>query len=117
MTNPLQVKFADGEQERLEHKLFVGMVPKTATEDDVMRVFAPFGRVEEIMIHRGVDGMPKGAAFVKYSTRDEANEAIIRLNGHYKMEVFAGLAPSTHSITHSLFVMAGRSHNTSCQIR
>jgi hypothetical protein len=40
--NPIQVKFADGELERFENKLFIGQVPKDKTEQDIVDLFGSF---------------------------------------------------------------------------
>jgi RNA recognition motif-containing protein len=78
---PLQISYADGEQQRLENKLFVGGLPYTATEDDVLSIFSPFGTIKEIIMLRQPNGASKGAAFVKYESRSCANAAIAQLDG------------------------------------
>ncbi|XP_039067174.1 flowering time control protein FCA-like isoform X2 [Hibiscus syriacus] len=53
--DPIQVRYADGERERLgavEYRLFVGSLNKQATEMDVQEVFSQFGRVEDVYLMR-----------------------------------------------------------------
>ncbi|KAM1633937.1 hypothetical protein TB2_011894 [Malus domestica] len=85
---PIQVRYADGERERLgavEYKLFVGSLNKQATEKEVEEIFSPYGRVEDVYLMRDELKQSRGCGFVKYSQRDMALAAINGLNGFYKM--------------------------------
>ncbi|KAM3828051.1 CUGBP Elav-like family member 6 isoform 17-T17 [Vipera latastei] len=84
MNRPIQVKPADSEG-RGGRKLFVGMLGKQQSEDDVRRLFEPFGQIEECTILRGPDGASKGCAFVKYGSHAEAQAAISTLHGSQTM--------------------------------
>ncbi|KAI9181612.1 hypothetical protein LWI28_016718 [Acer negundo] len=85
-SSPLQVKYADGELERLEHKLFVGMLPKNVSEAEVSSLFSKHGTIKDLQILRGSQQTSKGCAFLKYEAKDEALAALEAINGKHKME-------------------------------
>ncbi|CAI0447789.1 unnamed protein product [Linum tenue] len=85
-SSPLQVKYADGELERLEHKLFVGMLPKNVSEADLSDLFSKYGTIKDLQILRGSQQTSKGCAFLKYETKDQALAALETINGKHKME-------------------------------
>jgi CUG-BP- and ETR3-like factor len=82
MTRPMQVKPAgtDARSEELR-KLFVGMLSKTSTEEDIAAMFEPYGPIEDISILKYGDGASKGCAFVKVADRQKAQDAITHLHG------------------------------------
>ncbi|KAL7104775.1 hypothetical protein ACP275_07G003500 [Erythranthe tilingii] len=85
---PIQVRYADGERERLgamEYKLFVGSLNKKAAEKEVEEIFTPYGRVEDVYLMRDEMKQSRGCGFVKYSQREMAQAAINALNGTYTM--------------------------------
>ncbi|KAF6176594.1 hypothetical protein GIB67_034456 [Kingdonia uniflora] len=85
-SSPLQVKYADGELERLEHKLFVGMLPKNVSDAEVSDLFCKYGTIKDLQILRGSQQTSKGCAFLKYETKEQALAALEAINGKYKME-------------------------------
>ncbi|KAI7983563.1 RNA-binding protein BRN1 [Camellia lanceoleosa] len=85
-SSPLQVKYADGELERLEHKLFVGMLPKNVSDAELYALFSEYGTVKDLQILRGSQQTSKGCSFLKYETKEQALAAIEALNGKHKME-------------------------------
>ncbi|XP_062897719.1 CUGBP Elav-like family member 3 [Mobula hypostoma] len=81
MNRPIQVKPADSESRGEDRKLFVGMLGRQQTDEDVRKMFEGFGTIEECTILRGPDGVSKGCAFVKFQTHAEAQAAIVALHG------------------------------------
>ncbi|CEM17816.1 unnamed protein product [Vitrella brassicaformis CCMP3155] len=87
----IQVRFAEGEMERLgippqmqpggeAAKIFVGSLPKSVTDRQLGAVFEQFGAVDEVWIMRDSQGESKCAAFVTMPDREEAASAIVQLD-------------------------------------
>ncbi|EFA85357.1 RNA-binding region RNP-1 domain-containing protein [Heterostelium album PN500] len=81
VSNSLQVKYADSEQEKQSTKLFVGMLPRTYQEDDIKTLFADYGEVEDICLLRGNNNESKGCGFIRFQNRESCLSAISALNG------------------------------------
>lgn len=86
MQNAMQVKPAESESRSEDRKLFIGMISKKATEDDLRMMFSPFGTIEELTILRDSDGKSKGCAFLKFPTRMQAQNAIAEMHNSTTME-------------------------------
>ncbi|CAF0749438.1 unnamed protein product [Rotaria sordida] len=91
MSRPIQVKPADSESRTEDRKLFVGMLNKQMTEENVRTIFEPYGTIEECTILRGPSGDSKGCAFVKFATHNEAQQAIQNVHGS---QTFPGASSS-----------------------
>ena len=66
----------------MAHKLFVGGLPFSTSEDRLREVFAQAGQVESAVVVTDRDtGRSRGFAFVEMSSASEAGRAISELNG------------------------------------
>ncbi|KPP66659.1 hypothetical protein Z043_114818 [Scleropages formosus] len=72
------------------------MVSKKCNENDIRVMFSAFGQIEECRILRGPDGLSRGCAFVTFSTRAMAQNAIKGMHQSQTMEV---LYPSSVSLS------------------
>uniref|UniRef100_A0A8C2IK62 Cugbp, Elav-like family member 3b n=1 Tax=Cyprinus carpio TaxID=7962 RepID=A0A8C2IK62_CYPCA len=81
MNRPIQVKPAESEGRGEDRKLFVGMLGKQQSDEDVRKMFEPFGSIDECTVLRGPEGTSKGCAFVKFQNHSEAQSAINSLHG------------------------------------
>uniref|UniRef100_A0A3P8XSI8 RRM domain-containing protein n=1 Tax=Esox lucius TaxID=8010 RepID=A0A3P8XSI8_ESOLU len=88
MHHPIQMKPADSEKTNAveDRKLFVGMVTKKYGENEVRMMFSAFGQIEECRILRGPDGLSRGCAFITFSTRAQAANAIKTMHHSQTME-------------------------------
>ncbi|KAI1882333.1 hypothetical protein AGOR_G00249590 [Albula goreensis] len=88
MHHPIQMKPADSEKSNAveDRKLFIGMVSKKCNENDIRVMFSPFGQIEESRILRGPDGLSRGCAFVTFSSRAMAQNAIKAMHQSQTME-------------------------------
>lgn len=77
MSRPIQVKPANSDDAaKLERKLFIGMISKQATEEDLMGMFSQFGEIEEQSILKDSDGNSKGCSFIKFKSAKDCHKAI-----------------------------------------
>ncbi|XP_043944234.1 CUGBP Elav-like family member 2 isoform X7 [Protopterus annectens] len=88
MHHPIQMKPADSEKSNAveDRKLFIGMVSKKCNENDIRVMFSPYGQIEECRILRGPDGLSRGCAFVTFSSRSMAQNAIKAMHQSQTME-------------------------------
>ncbi|XP_031780532.1 CUGBP Elav-like family member 1 isoform X12 [Nasonia vitripennis] len=82
--HPIQMKPADSEN-RSHRKLFVGMLSKKFTENDVRNMFDVYGEIEECSVLRE-NGQSKGCAFVTFASKQSAVLAIKALHHSQTME-------------------------------
>lgn len=85
MHHPIQMKPADSEN-RNERKLFVGMLNKKLSENDVRALFSGHGAIEECTVLRDAQGQSKGCAFVTFVSKQAAIAAIKALHHSQTME-------------------------------
>ncbi|XP_026315561.1 CUGBP Elav-like family member 1 isoform X2 [Hyposmocoma kahamanoa] len=85
MHHPIQMKPADSEN-RNERKLFVGMLNKKLSENDVRALFTGHGAIEECTVLRDAQGQSKGCAFVTFVSKQAAIAAIKALHHSQTME-------------------------------
>jgi RNA recognition motif-containing protein len=66
----------------MAHKLFVGGLPFSTSEERLREVFAQAGHVESAVVvtDRGT-GRSRGFGFVEMSTSEEADQAVAKFNG------------------------------------
>ncbi|XP_071830665.1 CUGBP Elav-like family member 1 isoform X13 [Apostichopus japonicus] len=90
MKHKIQMKPADHEKNAEERKLFVGMLNKKFSEDDVRVMFAAYGTIESCTVLRDSDNNSKGCAFVQFTHKFMAQNAIKELHQSTIMEVSDG---------------------------
>ncbi len=79
------VRYAGEKNQDKEFKLYVCMLSRQSNEQDVRNMFEPYGPLNEVFLIRSKEGnQSKGAAFVKYCSREDAEKAIEAI--HEKMK-------------------------------
>jgi len=64
-------------------KLFVGNIPQEATSTEISDLFSAAGVVESCQLIKDREtGRPKGFGFVEMNSREAANAAKEKFNGH-----------------------------------
>ncbi|OAD53003.1 CUGBP Elav-like family member 2 [Eufriesea mexicana] len=71
---------------RNQRKLFVGMLSKKFTENDVRNMFSVYGTIEECSVLRDSTGKSKACAFVTFASKQYAINAIKALHHSQTME-------------------------------
>jgi len=62
--------------------IYVGNLPYSVSEDDLMQLFAEYGTVDKVsIITDKFSGQSKGFGFVEMAKQAEAEDAIKKLNG------------------------------------
>ena len=87
MHHPVQMKPADSDQKNEDRKLFVGMISKKMSDEEVKGLFVPFGSIEECRVLRTTDGQSRGCAFVTFNNKNQATNAIRGLHQSRTLEV------------------------------
>ncbi|KAL1302729.1 hypothetical protein AAFC00_003083 [Neodothiora populina] len=63
------------------HRLYVGNIHFSVTEEDLNAVFSPFGELEFVQLQKEDAGRSKGYGFVQYVDPTHAKEALKDMNG------------------------------------
>ncbi|KAK4550444.1 hypothetical protein LTR36_000022 [Oleoguttula mirabilis] len=63
------------------HRLYVGNIHFSITEDDLKNVFEPFGELEFVQLQKEEQGRSKGYGFVQFVDPAQAKEALEKMNG------------------------------------
>ena len=67
---------------RLFPKVFVGKIPRDVYEDELVPLFSRHGRIYEMRLMMDFNGNNRGYAFVVFSTKKEAQNAVRMLNNY-----------------------------------
>ena len=71
------------EKEKMATNLFVGGIPFSTTEDQLIELFSEAGEVSRSrVITDRISGRSRGFAFVEMNSEDEANTAIEKFDGY-----------------------------------
>ncbi|KAJ6833347.1 glycine-rich RNA-binding protein 4, mitochondrial-like [Iris pallida] len=63
-------------------EIFISRLSFYTTQDELKKAFSPFGNIKEArLIMDSSRSRPKGYAFVKYSSEEEAEKAVKSMNG------------------------------------
>lgn len=63
------------------HRLYVGNIHFSITEQDLQNVFDPFGELEFVQLQKEEQGRSRGYGFVQFRDPDQAREALEKMNG------------------------------------
>lgn len=79
----LKVSYARPSGEEIkDSNLYIQNLSKNVTENDIDMLFADFGTiVQKNILKDKITGMPRGVAFVRFSKKSEAIQAMAALNG------------------------------------
>ncbi|KAK0285130.1 Phosphatidylinositol-3-phosphatase SAC1 [Friedmanniomyces endolithicus] len=93
------------------HRLYVGNIHFSITEEDLKNVFEPFGELEFVQLQKEEQGRSKGYGFVQFVDPAQAKEALEKMNGFElagrPIRVGLGNDKFTPESTHSLLQRFG----------
>ncbi|XP_065087197.1 squamous cell carcinoma antigen recognized by T-cells 3 [Ochlerotatus camptorhynchus] len=64
------------------NKLFIKGLPFEATQEDVSKLFEPYGKLKDVRLVYYRSGKSKGLAYVEYETEMAAKKAVMQLDQH-----------------------------------
>jgi RNA-binding proteins (RRM domain) len=67
-------------------QVFVGGIPKEASEDAIKKYFGNFGAVEYVKVMKDYNGVSRGFCFLKFSSQEEAELCLSKKDEHKIME-------------------------------
>jgi len=71
----------------MSKRLYVGNISFKATEEDLKNLFSQAGEVVSVkLITDAATGRLRGFGFVEMASNEEAQQAVVKLNGHAYME-------------------------------
>jgi len=82
----MQVKPADSENKVENRNLFLGMLSRSCDENKLREMFGTYGTIENLTILKHPDGNSKGCGFLKYETRQQAQNAIRAMHNSLTMD-------------------------------
>ncbi|KAJ7539606.1 hypothetical protein O6H91_11G101400 [Diphasiastrum complanatum] len=66
-----------------DSNVYVGYMPNFVDEEGLIRLFAPFGKIEKAKVIRDeINGLSKGYGFVKFTDINCATQAVMQMNGY-----------------------------------
>jgi len=80
LTEGLQSRPRTADAEGLQRKLFVGNLTFDTNKFDLHRLFAKYGRIDQIILPKK-DGGPSGYGFIFFNSNEEASNAVRFMNG------------------------------------
>lgn len=63
------------------HRLYVGNIHFSITENELQNVFEPFGELEFVQLQKDENGRSRGYGFVQFRDPNQAREALEKMNG------------------------------------
>jgi len=97
------------------HRLYVGNIHFSITEEDLKNVFEPFGELEFVQLQKEEIGRSKGYGFVQFIDPTQAKEALEKMNGFElagrPIRVGLGNDKFTHESTQNLLQRFGSQNN------
>ncbi|XP_015124581.1 RNA-binding protein 28 [Diachasma alloeum] len=102
---------ANGQVQNKKARIIVRNLSFKVTEDDVRKLYEPFGKIEQIDLLRRLDGKPVGCGFIQFKRIEDASRAIFKTN---KKEFLERTLNVSWAIPKAKFV---ENHNTNFPVK